>query len=210
MSKYAVCGLFLVVAGSLCVAAPEPAIIQGPGQWTVEAKFEQPQQLVLPWGGNGAARYWYMIVSVTNRTNDDVDFYPHCELMTDTFEILPAGRNVPPVVFEQIKRRHQSQYPFLELLSAVENRILQGEDSTKDIAIIWRDFDTRATSFKVFLTGLSNETAVVDHPVATDASGMPVQIFLRKTLALDYTLRGDPALRDTVEVVYKDKNWVMR
>ncbi len=210
MTKYACCGIFLLVAGSLCVAAPKPAIIQGPGLWTVEAKFQQPQQIVLPWGGNGAARYWYMIVTVTNQTNDDVDFYPSCELMTDTFEIVPAGRNVPPVVFEQIKQRHQRQYPFLESLSAVGNRILQGEDNAKDIAIIWRDFDIRATAFKVFLTGLSNETAVVDDPVATDANGAPVKVFLRKTLELDYAFRGDPTLRNAVEVVYKGKEWVMR
>lgn len=210
MSKYLFYGTFLVVASSLCVAAPKPAIVQGPGHWTVEVKFEQPQQLVLPWGGNGSARYWYTILTVTNRTRDDVDFYPCCELMTDTFQIVPAGRNVPPVVFEQIKRRHQSRYPFLESLEKVENRILQGEDNAKDIAVIWRDFDTQATGFKVFVTGLSNETAVVDHPVAVDGAGTPVRVFLRKTLELDYVLRGDPTLRNSVEVVYKDKAWVMR
>lgn len=210
MSKYLFYGTFLAVVTSLCVAAPEPAIVQGPGYWTVEVKFEQPQQLVLPWGGNGAARYWYTIITVTNRTGDDVDFYPRCELMTDTFQIVPAGRNVPPVVFEQIKRRHQSRYPFLELLGKVENRILQGEDNAKDIAVIWRDFDTRATGFNVFITGLSNETAAVDHPVAVDDAGTPVKVFLRKTLELDYAFRGDPTLRDSVEVVYKGKAWVMR
>jgi hypothetical protein len=210
MSKYLFYGTFLVVVSSLCMAAPKPAIIQGPGQWTVEVKFEQPQQLVLPWGGNGVARYWYMILTVVNRTGNDVDFYPRCELMTDTFQIVPAGRNVPPVVFEQIKRRHQSRYPFLESLEKVENRILQGEDNAKDIAVMWRDFDTQATGFKIFMTGLSNETAVVDHPIAVDAAGAPVEVFLRKTLELDYVLRGDPALRDSVEVAYKDKVWVMR
>ena len=210
MSKLAFYGTFLVVVSGLCVAAPEPAIIQGPGQWTVEVKFEQPQQLVLPWGGNGGARYWYTILTVTNRTGDDVDFYPACELMTDTFQIVPAGRNVPLAVFEQIQRRHQSQYPFLESLEKVENRILQGEDNAKDIAVIWRDFDTQATGFKIFVTGLSNETAVVNHPVAVDETGAPLQVFLRKTLALDYSLRGDPTLRNSVEVVYEDKNWVMR
>jgi len=210
MSKYLFYGTFLVVAANLCMAAPEPAIVQGPGQWTVEVKFEQPQQLVLPWGGNGAARYWYTILSVTNRTNQDVGFYPRCELMTDTFQIVPAGRNVPPVVFERIKQRHQSRYPLLETLERADNRILQGEDNAKDIAVIWRDFDTQATGFKVFITGLSNETAVVNHPVAVDSAGAPVKVFLRKTLELDYAMRGDPTLRDSVEVVYKDKAWVMR
>jgi hypothetical protein len=91
---------------------------------------------------------------------------------------VPAGRGVTPAVFAAIKQRHQSQYPFLESLQAVGNRILQGEDNAKDIAIIWSDFDTQALGFKVFMTGLSNETAVVPHPVAVDAaSGRPVPVY---------------------------------
>jgi hypothetical protein len=210
MRKCLFYGTVLATMAGVALAAPQPAIVQGPGQWTVEVRFEQPQQIVLPWGGNGPARYWYTIFTLTNRTGQDVDFYPRCELMTDTFRIVPAGMNVPPVVFERIKERHQSRYPFLESLVNVKNRILQGEDNATDIAVIWRDFDTHAESFKIFLTGLSNETAVISHPVALDAMGQPVKVYLRKTLELDYAFRGDPALRDSVEVVYKGKDWVMR
>ncbi len=210
MSKFLVYGTLLIAITNAYAAAPEPAIVQGSGQWTVEVKFEHPQQFVLPWGGNGDARYWYTIITVTNRTGEDVEFFPRCELMTDTFQIVPAGTNVPPVVIEKIKQRHQSRYPLLESLNQVEQRILEGEDNAKDILVVWKDFDKRATSFKLFITGLSNETAMVKHPVAVDADGNPVQVFLRKTLALDYTLRGDPAMRSLVEVVYKGKSWVMR
>ena len=192
-------------------AAPEPAVVQRSGQWTLAVRYEHPQQIVMPWGPGGETRFWYMIVTVTNRTGQDVEFYPKCDLMTDTFQIVPAGRGVTPAVFEAIKQRHQSRYPFLESLRGVANRVLEGEDNAKDIAIIWQDFDTHALGFKVFLTGLSNETAVVPHPVAVDAaSGQPVPVYLRKTLDLNYGLRGDPALRPSVELVYKDQSWVMR
>jgi hypothetical protein len=201
--------LMAVLAG-LCVAAPEPAVVQKPGQWTVEARYEHPQQLVLPWGENGPTRFWYMILTVTNRTGQDVAFYPRCELMTNTFQILPAGRGVPPIVFERIKERHASNYPFLEPLEGVENRLLQGRDNARDIAVIWSDFDKQATGFTVFITGLSNESAAVKHPVARDDLGLPVFVFLRKTLAVAYQLRGDPALRSSVEVEYEDQEWVMR
>jgi hypothetical protein len=210
MSRFVFYGTVLAVMAGAALAVPEPAIVQGPGQWTVEVRYEQPRQIVLPWGGNGPARYWYTIFTLTNRTGQDVDFYPRCELMTDTFQIVPAGMNVPPVVFERIKQRHQSRYPFLESLANAGNRILQGEDNAKDVAVVWRDFDRRAESFKIFLTGLSNETAAIDHPAATDAAGQPVRVYLRKTLELDYAFRGDPALRDSVEVVYKGNDWVMR
>jgi len=201
--------LTAVLAG-LCVAAPEPAVVQKPGQWTVQVRYEHPQQLVLPWGENGPSRFWYMILTVTNRTGRDVEFYPRCELMTDTFQILPAGRRVPPMVFERIKQRHAFAYPFLEPLEGVGNRLLQGQDNARDIAVIWSDFDTQATGFTAFITGLSNETAAVKHPVARDELGLPVFVFLRKTLAATYQLRGDPALRSSVEVAYEDQDWVMR
>jgi len=212
MKKHVLYGTILaaMVAG-LCVAAPRPAVVQRAGHWTVTVRYEHPQQMVMPWGPGGQSRFWYMIVTVTNRTGQDVDFYPKCDLLTDTFQIVPSGRGVTPAVFEAIRQRHQGQYPFLESLQAAGNRLLQGEDHARDIAIVWPDFDTQAFGFKVFISGLSNETAVVPHPVAVDqASGRPVPVYLRKTLELTYALQGDPALRPAVEVVYKGQDWVMR
>lgn len=203
--------LTAVVATSLCFAAPEPAIVQRDGQWTLQVRYEPPMQIVLPGGPTGEIRYWYLIVSVTNRTGHDAEFYPKCDLMTDTFQIVPSGLAVPPAVFAAIKQRHQSRYPFLEPFQGVANRILEGEDNAKDLAIIWPDFDAQAQAFKIFLSGLSNETAVVPHPVAVDkTTNQPVPVYLRKTLQLTYALRGDPALRSAVEVVFKGQGWVMR
>jgi len=200
-----------VVMACVCVAAPEPAIVQGPGQWTLDITFEHPQQMVLQSGTQGKLRrFWYTLITLTNKTNNDVEFYPKCELMTDTFQIIPSGRDVSPAVFEQIKKRHQAQYPFLEPLEKAGNKILQGEDNTKDIAIIWPDFDLQAKNVKIFIAGLSNETVVIDHPVAKDQMGQPVKVYLRKTLELSYNLIGDPRLRSDVGIDYKDKRWVMR
>ena len=211
MSKRLCYGTVLAaILVGLCVAAPQPAILQRPGQWTVEVRFEHPQQIVAPWGREGQSRFWYMILTVTNRTRQDVEFYPKCDLMTDTFQIVSAGQGVPPIVFEQIKKRHETVYPFLESLDKIDSRILQGEDNAKDVAIIWRDFDLQARSFKVFISGLSNETAVVQHPVAVDQAGRPVQVYLRKTLQLDYTLQGDSTIRPAVETIYEGQSWVMR
>ncbi|MBP7049794.1 MAG: hypothetical protein KBE65_02155 [Phycisphaerae bacterium] len=211
MKSYLLCGALLTAfLVGLCTAAPEPAMVQRAGQWTLDVRCERLQQLVLPWGPGGEQRFWYTIITVTNRTGMDADFYPKCDLMTDTFQVLPAGKGVPPVVFDMIRQRHASQYPLLESLQRVPNRILEGEDNARDIAVIWKDFDPQATSLRLFIGGLSNETAVVSHPVAVDADGNPVPIYLRKTLEMDYTLRGDPALRSSVEVVYKGQSWVMR
>jgi hypothetical protein len=130
--------------------------------------------------------------------------------MTDTFRITQAGKNVSPVVFEQIKKRHKSRYPFLELLSKSGNRILQGEDNTKDIAVIWPDFDVKAKNIRLFIAGLSNETVAINHPIAKDDFGNPEKVFLRKTLELNYNFKGDPAIRSGASLTYKGKRWIMR
>jgi hypothetical protein len=201
----------LAVAACVSLAGPEPAIVPAPGQWTVNIEFTHPQQLVLPHGPNNQpSRFWYTIITLTNGTGYDVDFYPKCDLMTDSFQVIAAGKSVSSSVFDQIKRRHRSRYPFLVPLHGAGDKILEGLDNTKDIAVIWPDFDTKAKNIKLFITGLSNETAVVNHPVSKGQDGEPVKVFLRKTLELNYALRSDPALRSHVSLVYKGKRWIMR
>ena len=194
-----------------CFAAPEPAVLQGPNEWTLDVVFEQPQQIMvqLP-GENKAARYWYIILSLTNRTGEDVSFYPKCELMTDTFQIIPAGTAAMDEVFKRISIRHRGKYPFLESIERTSSRILQGRDNTRDVAIIWPDFDPKAKEVSLFIAGLSNETAAIDHPTEKDEQGKPVRVLLRKTLELKYKISGDPAYRGAQRLTFVEKRWVMR
>jgi hypothetical protein len=208
---YGISGIWAVVA-CVCFAAPEPAIVPAPGQWTVDMEFTHPQQIVLRHSSdNQPTRFWYTIISLTNNTGNDVGFYPKCDLMTDSFQITAAGKSVTPAIFEQIKTRHKSRYRFIEPLDKAGSKLLEGEDNTRDIAVIWPDFDAQAKNIKVFITGLSNETVAVNHPVSTDAeTGQPRKVFLRKTLELNYTLRGDSALGSNASFAYNGKRWIMR
>lgn len=210
--KSVIYGTFVVWATAtfLCPAAPEPAIIPGPGDWTMEVTFEHPQQIMVQMEKSGLKRFWYTIVTLTNQSGHYVGFYPTCDLMTDTFHIIPANKQTPEGVFELIKRRHSRKYPFLEALDEVGDKMLEGEDNAKDIAVIWPDFDAQVKSIKIFISGLSNETAVVDHPVSKNAAGEPVKVYLRKTLEISYDLSGDPALRSSAKLTYKGKRWIMR
>jgi len=193
----------------LCPAAPQPAVIQKPDDWTLDVRFEDLAQFNIELNGR-QKRFWYMIITLTNRTGSDADFYPKCDLMTDTFEFVPAGCDVPGTVFEQIKLRHRSRYPFLESLEQAGSKVLQGEDNSKDIAIIWPDFDPNAKNVKLFIAGLSNEIAVVAHPVEKGKSGQPKKILLWKTLELNYSLAGDPAFRSDARLTFNSKRWIMR
>jgi hypothetical protein len=205
-------GTFLVLAVTsfVCLSAPEPAVVPEPRDWTTEVTFEHPQQIMVRLEKGGQKRFWYIIITLTNKSGRDVDFYPKCDLMTDTFNIIPANKGTPAGVFELIKRRHQRKYPFLEALEKAGNRMLEGEDNARDIAVIWPDFDEKVKNIKVFLAGLSNETAVIDHPIAKNEAGEPVKVYLRKTLEISYSLSGDAALRSFAKLTYNGKRWIMR
>ncbi len=212
MKKH-VCCIVIVITVLACMspAAPKPAVVQEPGDWTLETEYQHLRQISVKLADNvKPVRYWYVILTITNNTDQDVGFYPKCELLTDTFRIIPAGENAPSAVLKRISQRHKSQYPFLESLQKVDDKILQGKDNAKDIAIIWPDFDPKAKHIKLFIAGLSNEAVMVEHPTAIDEDGQPVKIFLRKTLQLDYSLGGDPALRSNVRLTYEGLEWIMR
>jgi len=203
--------LAVAVLTSVCLAAPQPAVVPGPDIWMINTMFTHPQQILLKTSTGKPIQFWYIILTLTNKTGRDVDFYPKCDLMTDTFQVIPAYKDVPEVVFELVKRRHQDKYQFLESLENTSNKLLQGEDNAKDVAVIWRDFDAKAGNIKIFIAGLSNETVAIDHPVAKDKqTGEPVKVYLRKTLELSYDLESDPAMRSGANLTYKDKRWVMR
>ena len=207
---YGILGIWVIIA-CVSLAAPEPAIVPAPGQWTLDTEFTNPMEITLPLGSDKKPlKFWYLIITITNNTGKDVDFYPKCDLMTDSFQIVPAGKLVSTSLFDQIKKRHKARYPFLELLDQAGTKILQGEDNAKDIAVIWPDFDAKATAVKLFITGLSNETANVNYPILKDDTGAPLKVFLRKTLELNYSLRGDPALKTSASFEFQGKRWIMR
>ncbi len=193
-------------------AFPTPATVQRPTEWTLSVEFEHPRQITVRVPGHETPqRYWYLIVSLTNNsTHQAVPFVPVAELVTDTFEVMPAGHRIPKGVFEAIKAKHHGGYPFLESLDFKDNRIHRGPDNTRDFVIIWRDFDLKAKEVSFFLAGLSNETAAISHPTRTDDNGNPVRVLLQKTLQLRYKVGADPALRDRATLEMIEQKWVMR
>jgi hypothetical protein len=201
--------IMAVLLNCLALAAPEPAVVAKPGDWTLEVRFEQPQQMVLP--GALQQRFWYIILTLTNKSGKDVDFYPQCDLVTDTLQVIPSARGTPTSLFEKIKNRHHGKYPLLELLENAGNKLLQGEDNTRDVVVIWPDFDPNAKSVSMFISGLSNETVAVDSPTEKDPNGNPVKMcLLRKTLELRYSIAGDPKFRSDQKLKFESRQWVMR
>ncbi len=205
----------IILSAFACVslAAPKPALVQSPSQWTLNTTYTNPEQIVLEnTVDKKPVRFWYIILTITNNSGQDVGFYPKCELVTDTFQILPAGKGVGSIVFDKIKERHKKRYPFLELLGSTDSKVLQGEDNTKDIVVIWPDFDSNAKSIDLYITGLSNETVELELPVVStrNQNGEQKKIYLKKTLDLQYKIKGNPASLGGAAFEYKAKSWVMR
>jgi hypothetical protein len=203
-------GIIFICCSAL-FAAPEPTRAKLPNIWTLDVTFENPQQICVQLPGESkGTRFWYMILTLTNQTGRDVPFYPDIWLVTDTFQSVQASTNAREKVFDKIHTRYQGRYPFLEPFEFVGNKILQGSDNTKDLAVIFPDFDPDAKHVSIFMGGLSNETAVTYNPTEKDENGNPVKVILKKTLELQYDIFGDPSLRDSQTLDFTGMRWVMR
>lgn len=204
--------ILILLFVSYGLAAPKPAVVQRDGQWTVDVRYSQPMQIVIRLAGQQQPqRFWYTVLTLTNNTiQEEIPLYLECQIATDTFQTVPAGKGVRKEVFDQIKLKHQGQYPFLESMDFQDNRLRKGADNARDIVIIWPEFDPAAKQISLFIAGLSNESAAVKHPVEKDAAGNPTEIYLQKTLQLIYANTTDPALRSQAALSPIKQDWVMR
>ena len=190
MKKQITVLLILVIGLSSGAGAafPKPAVVQKVSQWTLTVKYETPEQITLRLPGKAAPeRFWYIILTLTNESSQqEVPFFPACEMVTDNFEIIPAGMGVPKGVFDAIKLKHQGRYPFLESLDFEDNRVHFGPDNTRDVVIIWKDFNLKAKEVSLFIGGLCKENAGIAPPSQADDKRNPEQGFLQKKLQLRY------------------------
>ena len=197
--------LVLIVVGVLSWATvwgyprPSPSV-RG---WQLDFKYGPMRQirLVLP-GQSSPTTFWYMPFTLTNNTGRDVSFYPQAYLFTDTGELVEAFQGVDalayPIIAKMIGRE------LLEEDLFVRGKVLQGEENARESVFIWRDFDPKAVSFKLFISGLSNETAEVTDPI----NGK--EYSLVKTLQLSYGLGGDRFISAELTAELKDHEWIMR
>ena len=130
----------LAVFSALCggvFGAVEPTLAVKQGLWTLDTSYEHPQELITRVPGEGVKTFWYVIMTVTNNTGKDIEFYPSAELTTDTLKNYPASEGLRRSVVRTITRRHRERYPFLESFENVDNTVLQGQDNAKDIVIVF-------------------------------------------------------------------------
>lgn len=206
--------------------APAPGI--APRSWQLEFEFEDPRRLHIQLPGEKTPRiYWYMLYTVTNNSNRDVEFMPRFEIVTDKLQVLPTDVTADPAVFSAIKKIHHKDHPFLLEPLEIMGKLLQGADNAKDSVAIWQDFAPLARQFTIFVGGLSGESVTLPNPaydptkqefVVKELPGgiqdkvpvNPRRFVLYKTLSIPYRLPGDSETRRQAEPVRGTVEWLMR
>jgi len=147
-------------------------------------------------------------VWLASSTDREQVFLPTFDLLTKEGRVVKSDMETSAAVFNAIARR-EAKWP---LKPALENAgpILVGEDQAKYGVAIWEEPSSEPGMFSVYVTGLSGETAPL-----TDSEGKPINdkdgqpILLRKTLQLDFNVRGDELYAgDPIDQT--GKQWVMR
>ena len=205
--------VFLSLLSVSAAAAPQAQLVSM--AWQLDFEFHDPQriQVVLP-GENRPTTYWYVLYEVTNKPNREVDFYPPFRLVTDTLQVVTAGEMIPPRVNDAVARRHQREYPFFVPATEAVGRLLQGEENARASAAVFRTFDRNASSFTLYVAGLSGEIERIANPAfdtkKEESPENPLSFLFRRTLGIKYDIPGDPVTRSGAVPQRRSREWVMR
>jgi hypothetical protein len=201
----AIVGL-LAVAGSfrptvsIAQEAPKPALY--PTSWELNFSHGMPQRIVVDIPGVGGRAYWYVTYTVTNKTDREQTFLPAFELLNENGHITRSDSSIPAVVFDKVKEREKKS--LLEPFYKTAGLLLVGEEQAKDGVAIWPETQTRMGRFSIFVEGLSGEAATVKLG--------DKEVILRKTLQMNYHIRGDEVYpgEDEINSDNPAEQWVMR
>ena len=199
------CGAALVFSSSNVVArslAPRPALASR--SWQLEFSFSKPQRMRVMVGQGRQAHVvtcYYLRYTVVNNTGKDIFFVPRFEMLTDTGRVIAATSDISGKLFAAIRRRTGDAFLINPML--VAGRLLQGKDYARDSVAVFMGLTSKDRGFKIFVSGLSGETAVQTDPL----TGKPV--VLHKTLLLHYSVPGE-AINLRPHPILLSKTWVMR
>jgi hypothetical protein len=212
----------LMLLALVCLAAAAPlarAADEGVGSfpkpspypitWELKFRHGAPKRIVVDAGTGAPQAYWYMTYTVTNNTDQERTFLPVFEMLTDDGKVIRSDRNIPRRVFDTVKEREKNK--LLEPFTQIAGEIRLGEDEARDGVAIWKEPMPEMGTFSIFLTGLSGEIARLkdaEGKDVKDTDGQP--IILRKTLQMNYFVRGDEVYPGLDEVNTRPEQWVMR
>ncbi len=160
--------------------------------------------------------YWYITYSITNNTDKEHDWLPSFEMLTDTGQVIRANVNIPQQTFDAIKNAEHNKY--LEPMTSITGQIRIGEAESRDGVAIFPEPTPRMGHFSIFVNGLSGEAVTLKNvngqfqkvENAEDMKNTKDLIILRKTLQLNFFIRGDEVYPGEDEVNADVEEWIMR
>ena len=209
------CGVVVVYVLSGASATAAPAAELTASSWELDFTFHDPQRMTLRLPGDSQeTTFWYLLFEVINNTGRDVGFYPSFRLVTDTLEVVEGGADISPSVYDAIFARHKLEYPFFAPPTKITGLLLQGRDNARASVTVFRMFDGEADGFTIYVSGLSGDVQRVRNPDfdpdQPESEANPRSFILRRTLAIDYDLPGDPESRIQAKPIRRSREWVMR
>ena len=180
-----------------------------PKSWELKFEHGTPQRIVVDVGNDQPKAYWYLTYTVTNNTNEELTFLPVLELLSKDGRVFRSDNKVPPQVFTTIKGREKNG--FLETQYGIGGSLRLGPDQARDGVAIWEEVSAEMGTFSIFVGGLSGEYTFLKDATGNDVKtpeGNPV--ILRKTLQLNYLIRGDEVYPGEDAVNENPEEWVMR
>jgi hypothetical protein len=193
-----------VVGGAALPAAwadfPKPSVY--PVSWELKFTHGVPKRVVVNVPGVSEPKaYWYLTYEVMNSTDREMTFLPVFQMLTQEGKVVRSDNGIPGKVLEVIRTRENN--PNLMSMAQIGGTLRIGEDQAKDGMAVWEEIPGRAGQFSVFVQGLSGETANVKGPDGKEVT-------LRKTLQLNYLIRGDEVYPGEDQVNENPSRWVMR
>ncbi|HVT90414.1 MAG TPA: hypothetical protein VHD56_16290 [Tepidisphaeraceae bacterium] len=202
--------LTLIVLGATFAYADFPKPSPYPITWELKFEHSLPKRVTVQVGNSSVPQaYWYMTYTVTNKTDKEQMFLPVFEMMTRDGQVIRSDKNIPASVFAVIKGREKKQ--FLEPFPTIAGELRVGEDQAKDGVAIWPEPMAKMGQFSIFCGGLSGEAVILKNDKGEqmkDANGQ--LIIVRKTLQINFSIRGDDMHPGEDEVNETGTEWVMR
>ena len=180
------------------LAVPEPARV--PISWELSFRHGNMERIFINVNGKDTP-VWFMRYTVINNTGRDVLFTPSFEIVAETGTTMEAFKGVPSTAFEKIKAGFNNS--LLISPNNIYGKLLQGEDNAKDGVVIFPALDPDARNFRLFVMGLSGETADVENPATHK------KVILQKTLELDFNIPGQ-AIDIAPKCTLTATKWVMK
>jgi hypothetical protein len=225
--------VLVLLVGVLSIALPRPAHAAPdfpvPSSYLIswELKFVHgtPARIAVAVPDSAIPKaYWYMTYTVTNEGDKEEKFYPQIDLLTADGKVHDTAAKVPDAVFKAIKESTRNK--FLEPYTSIDGPIRLGPAEARDGVAVWEETQPRMEHFSIFVTGLSGEAVImkmVDGKLtkvdqAADMydkenedkllkGGLTI---LRKTLQLNFFIRGDDVYPGEDEVNKDTEEWIMR